>query len=332
MPAANVGAVWRRWRTAAALLTVAALIAVLGGCSRANREERRTAPAAADYAQSLREKVTTDEMFAHLQHLQEIADANGGNRAIGTPGYDASLDYVVKTLRDSGFDVQTPEFDFRKFEPGPVSLTVNGAPVPAQVLEYSIGTGPAGVSGPLVAAPGPPQDETPGCQASDYDGLPVSGAVVLVDRGYCQFSIKEAAAVAARCGGDDRRGQRRRREDERHARRAHRRQDPGDRRQQGRRGEVESPAGPRRDQGRRQGDKHQGAQRDCADQDRLRAERGGCGSAPGLRAGGSRHQRQRLRRGGGARNRDADGQFAADSERRPVRVLGRRGGRAGRAR
>ena len=195
MPAANLGAVWRRWRTAAALLTVAALIAVLGGCSRANVEKRRTAPAAADYAESLREKITTDAMFVHLQHLQEIADANGGNRAIGTPGYDASLDYVVKTLRDGGFDVQTPEFDFRKFEPGPVSLTVSGAPVPAQVLEYSIGTGPAGVSAPLVAAPGPPQDETPGCQASDYDGLPVSGAVVLVDRGYCQFSIKEAAAV-----------------------------------------------------------------------------------------------------------------------------------------
>jgi Zn-dependent M28 family amino/carboxypeptidase len=195
MAAANVGTVWRRFRTAAALLTAVALIAGLGGCSRANREERRTTPAAADYAQSLREKVTADGMFTHLRHLQEIADAHGGNRAVGTPGYDASLDYVAKTLRDSGFDVQTPEFDLRKFQPGPVSLTVNGATIPAQVLEYSTGTGQAGVSAPVVAAPGPPHDETPGCQASDYDGLPVSGAVVLVDRGYCQFAIKEAAAV-----------------------------------------------------------------------------------------------------------------------------------------
>lgn len=194
MPAANVGSV-RRWRTATAIVVVAALTVMLAACSRDNKEQRRTPPAAADYAQSLREKVTTDAMFAHLQRFQEIADANSGNRAAGTPGYDASLDYVAKTLRDNGFDVQTPEFDFRKFDPGPVSLAVNGAEVPAQVLEYSLGTGPEGVSGPLVIAPGLPKDETPGCQASDYDGLPVAGAVVLVDRGYCQFSIKEAAAV-----------------------------------------------------------------------------------------------------------------------------------------
>ena len=195
MPAAKVCAVWRRCRTAAALLSVVALLAALVGCSRDNREERRTAPAAADYAQSLREKVTTDAMFAHLEQLQQIADANGGNRAVGSPGYDASLDYVAKTLRGKGFDVQIPEFDFRKFDPGPVSLTVNGATVSAQVLEYSVGTGPGGVSGPLIVAPGPPGDDTPGCSASDYDGLPVSGAVVLIDRGYCQFSSKEEAAA-----------------------------------------------------------------------------------------------------------------------------------------
>ena len=46
-------------------------------------------------------------MLAHLKKLQEIADANGGNRALGTPGYDASADYVAQTLRDKGFDVQT---------------------------------------------------------------------------------------------------------------------------------------------------------------------------------------------------------------------------------
>ena len=88
--------------------------------------------------------------------------------------------------------IQTPNFDFRQFEAGAVSLAVNGATVPAHVLQYSAGTGPDGVSGPLVAAPA---EDTPGCSASDYDRLPVAGAVVLVDRGSCQFSAKEAAAV-----------------------------------------------------------------------------------------------------------------------------------------
>ena len=39
--------------------------------------------------------VTGDGVFRHLQELQRIADANAGNRALGTPGYDASVDYVA---------------------------------------------------------------------------------------------------------------------------------------------------------------------------------------------------------------------------------------------
>ena len=38
-------------------------------------------------------------------------------------------------------------------------------------------------------------EDSPGCTASDYDGLPVQGAVVLVDRGVCQFAQKQAAAA-----------------------------------------------------------------------------------------------------------------------------------------
>ena len=54
-------------------------------------------------------------MMAHLSKLQDIANANNGTRAVGTPGYEASVDYVVNMLRDSGFDVQTPEFSARVF-------------------------------------------------------------------------------------------------------------------------------------------------------------------------------------------------------------------------
>src|ERR1700758_1962252 len=125
---ANVGPVWRRGTTA--LLSTLALVAALVACSNQQPEQRRTTPAAADFAQSMRQKVGTEAMFEHLQKLQQIADANGGNRAVGSPGYDASVDYIVNTLRDKGFDVQTPEFDFRQFDAGPVSLAVSGATVP----------------------------------------------------------------------------------------------------------------------------------------------------------------------------------------------------------
>jgi aminopeptidase S len=47
----------------------------------------------------------------HLQALQKIADEHGGNRAAGTSGYDASVDYVVGVLQRSGFEVSTPAFE-----------------------------------------------------------------------------------------------------------------------------------------------------------------------------------------------------------------------------
>ncbi len=45
-------------------------------------------------------------MYVHLQKFADIAKANNGSRADGTPGYDASVDYVATVLRDKGFDVQ----------------------------------------------------------------------------------------------------------------------------------------------------------------------------------------------------------------------------------
>jgi Zn-dependent M28 family amino/carboxypeptidase len=152
-------------------------------------------PAAAqvsDYAGSIRDRVTVAAMMAHLSKLQAIADAHDGNRALGTPGYVDSANYVADALRAKGFKVEMPEFDLRfPFADAPV-VTVGGSTVAAKPLEYTAGTGPPGVSGPLVAAR---VEDSPGCTASDYDGLAVTGAVVLVDRGTCPFGVKEEAAA-----------------------------------------------------------------------------------------------------------------------------------------
>jgi Zn-dependent M28 family amino/carboxypeptidase len=147
--------------------------------------------AATEFATTIRNKVTTDAMMAHLSKLQDIANANNGTRAVGTPGYEASVDYVVETLRKSGFDVQTPEFSARVFHSEKGSVAAGDLTAEARALEYSAGTPAEGVTGPLLFAP---TDESPGCTPSDYDKLPVQGAVVVVDRGSCQFAQKEDAA------------------------------------------------------------------------------------------------------------------------------------------
>lgn len=188
----------RTFAAVTAWLAVVAVVVALAGCSRAT-QVGQPVPAgkpASEFADGLRKRITTEAMVAHLQKLQDIADANNGTRAVGTPGYDASVDYVVGVLRGKGFDVQTPEFTTRVFHTGKTEVTVGGTDVQARALEFTAGTPEQGVSGPLVAAPA---DETPGCAPADYDGLPVRGAVVLVDRGSCPFGAK--AAIVAQLGG-----------------------------------------------------------------------------------------------------------------------------------
>jgi Zn-dependent M28 family amino/carboxypeptidase len=178
-----------------------AVLCAIGGVACARGADRTAAtstsqgPAptpATDFANALRDHVTTDAMLAHLKKLQEIADANRGTRALGTPGFDASVDYVAGVLRDKGFDVQTTDFDVRIPFADEPRVSVGGERVKAAPFNYTVGTREAGVSGRLVPAR---QGPRPGCVAADYDGIDVTGAVVLVDRGACPFGEKQTAAA-----------------------------------------------------------------------------------------------------------------------------------------
>ncbi|MET0771254.1 MAG: hypothetical protein ABW081_15200, partial [Solirubrobacteraceae bacterium] len=54
-------------------------------------------------AQRLEKRVTVDGVLEHQKALQEIADANGGNRYTRSPGYAASAEYVLSTLEAAGY-------------------------------------------------------------------------------------------------------------------------------------------------------------------------------------------------------------------------------------
>ena len=138
--------------------------------------------------------VTGDGAFRHLEELQRIADANNGNRALGTPGYDASVEYVARTLRDAGYAVETPEFTARSFSVQDVRLTVDGTATAATAISFSPATPAGGITAPLAVLA---QDETSGCEAADFAGVP-AGAVVLVRRGTCPFGAKSTNAAAAK--------------------------------------------------------------------------------------------------------------------------------------
>src|SRR5918998_3220677 len=65
--------------------------------------------------------------FAHVRALQAIAEAHGGNRAAGTPGYDRSADYVADQLRGSGYEVRIEEFTYPFSEERSPPMLLSGA-------------------------------------------------------------------------------------------------------------------------------------------------------------------------------------------------------------
>ena len=59
---------------------------------------------------ALRDAVTAENITTHLQALQDIADANDGNRAAGTSGHVASAEYVEAQLAAAGYTTTRQHF------------------------------------------------------------------------------------------------------------------------------------------------------------------------------------------------------------------------------
>jgi Zn-dependent M28 family amino/carboxypeptidase len=171
-------------RAVAAVMAIA--VTVLAACSSTD-----SVPAA-DLPRDVASKVTADGMGAHLRKLQEIADANRGNRAQGTPGFDATVDYVAKVLKDKGFDVSTPEFDrLERTEGGNPTLTVSGRGYHVDQASLLVPTPPGGLNAITLR----PQ-KAPGCGAADYGTVSMKGAIAVVDDTACSVVAKQNAAVA----------------------------------------------------------------------------------------------------------------------------------------
>lgn len=100
-----------RWRIGLASVATTVVLAA-AACSGAS-----TADTPADIvpdgplAQQLVGAVSAAAVQTHMAALQKIADDHGGNRAAGTSGYDASVEYVVGVLRGAGFEVATPTYE-----------------------------------------------------------------------------------------------------------------------------------------------------------------------------------------------------------------------------
>ncbi len=145
--------------------------------------------------------------MAHLDALQRIADAHNGNRAAGSAGYAASVDYVESQLQRAGYQTRRQQFSYdrpdftsatlQRTVPRPTEYVVSRDYRP---LAYS---GVGSVAAPVTAVDlnlDGDRTTTSGCEASDFTGFP-RGNIALVQRGTCQFAAKVDHAAEAGASG-----------------------------------------------------------------------------------------------------------------------------------
>jgi len=149
--------------------------------------------------------------FRHIQALQEIATANAGNRAAGTPGYDRSAEYVAEQLRGAGYAVRFEEFTFPFFKERSRPILVAGSArpdalvLPQEALRTLGNSGSGDVAARLQAVDlgleeEPLKASTSGCEREDFEGF-APGSIALVRRGTCPFQSKVENAQAAGAAG-----------------------------------------------------------------------------------------------------------------------------------
>lgn len=145
----------------------------------------------------LLECVTVEGVREHQAAFQAIADANGGIRTSGTPGYDRSVDYVVERMEAAGYNVTVQEFQFQTFISLAPPILEQVAPPPAGPIENTIMSysGSGDVTAPVSTLP-----VITGCDAADFAGFP-AGNIALISRGICAFAIKATNAYNAGAAG-----------------------------------------------------------------------------------------------------------------------------------
>lgn len=138
--------------------------------------------------------------MGNLADLQNIADENGGNRAFGLPGFDASRDYIMSALEKStSFDSWTQDFPALFAEVQSIDFTVGDTSYYVYGLTYSPSTDEAGLDAELVLGP----SGEDGCSTEGYSDLDVTDKIVLVERYRCPTGgtlagrVRPAAAAGA---------------------------------------------------------------------------------------------------------------------------------------
>jgi Zn-dependent M28 family amino/carboxypeptidase len=182
---------------AAAAIATPLLLASASPVSAAQSPAERAAKKAAKLAAELVDDASVRDAHQDLKKFQRIAEQNGGNRAAGRSGYDASAAYVFQQMKKYGYQVRYDPFDFVYVETLAEKVSVvspSARTLAARAMTYTPSTAVGGVTAQLSAVP---VDATTGCEPGDYATGNFTGKLALIKRGGCTFAEKQAQAAAA---------------------------------------------------------------------------------------------------------------------------------------
>ena len=82
--------------------------------------------------QGFRKQVKLAGIREHQAAFQSFSDEHGGNRVAGSPGYDASAEYVYERMAAAGYNVRFQEFTFNfdGDESAPALVQISQPPQP----------------------------------------------------------------------------------------------------------------------------------------------------------------------------------------------------------
>ncbi|KAF2798016.1 aminopeptidase Y [Melanomma pulvis-pyrius CBS 109.77] len=152
-------------------------------------------------SEALQADILSENLLADLVKFNDIATANGGNRAFGLPGYTASVDFIWSRISQlEGVKAWKQDFSAVYGRSSVVNLTAGGTEYAAWPITYSPETSHEGLEAELVLGP----LGTAACNISSYDDLDVAGKIVLVESGTCPDTRRgflEARMIPAAAAG-----------------------------------------------------------------------------------------------------------------------------------
>jgi hypothetical protein len=168
-----------------------------------------TATGTATDSGTLREAVSAKNIMSHLKALQAAADANSGNRAVGTRGYEKSARYIEDKLKAAGYKPVRQRFTYDRYNfvasslerisPSPRTYGYGAADGFLDMNYSGAGDVRAQVNAVDINLAGG-RGSTSGCEKADFTGFP-SRHIALIQRGTCGFRVKVDNAVAAGAAG-----------------------------------------------------------------------------------------------------------------------------------